>query len=358
MKKKSFTYKVAKQSIIYAITVILVILISISTRLGPSSWKIDSLQGDQNFTRHKPDAAPLNSNCPNCRNNKTSRVRGYKKLMLGDRKDPTWYVFFRYGDIGPTIEEQLLYDRNKNKTYCYNTNAQRISILIAYNESPCPLLCIPYEILFDCENNNMKKCTSQNKKPTTQPSTVAMGIRIRGLKFVLKNDCSTFLCFSAILLCETKISGKSPAVKKRWSLNEFNECYFGYFGYDGELWSDAIGDVETRKVVAISATLSMTAITLDSLLQQTHLWEKKFDDLFCSAVGLLNHSIKLSSIDTESNTFGGFVSMLDAKYGIQVGYEEVVMYQIFQLSNFGKDGNDYYAVSLEILLESRMSYKL
>jgi hypothetical protein len=50
--------------------------------------------------------------------------------------------------------------------------------------------------------------------------------------------------------------------------------------------------------------------------------------------------------------------MLDAKYGIQVGYEEVVMYQIFQLSNFGKDGNDYYAVSLEIPLESRMSYKL
>ena len=133
MVKKSFTYIVAKKSIICAIKVILVILISISTRLGPSSWKIDNLQGDQNFTRHKPDAAPLNLNCPNCRKNKTSRVRGCKKLMLGDRKDPTWYVFFRYGDIGPTIEEQLLYDRNKNKTYCYNTNAQRISILIAYN---------------------------------------------------------------------------------------------------------------------------------------------------------------------------------------------------------------------------------
>ena len=110
-------------------------------------------------------------------------------------------------------------------------------------------------------------------------------------------------------------------------------------------------------MVAISTTLSMTTITLDSLLQQTHLWEKNFDDLFFSAVGLLNHNIKLSSTDTESNTFGGFVSMLDAKYGIQVGYEEVVMYFV-QLSNFGKDGNDYYAVSLDILLESRMSYKL
>ncbi len=52
------------------------------------------------------------------------------------------------------------------------------------------------------------------------------------------------------------------------------------------------------------------------------------------------------------------MSILDTKYGIQVGYEEVVMYFV-QLSNFGKDGiADYDAVSLQILLESSMSYKL
>ncbi len=128
----------------------------------------------------------------------------------------------RYRGIGPTIEEHLIYDRNKNKRYCGNFNAQRISILISYYENPSPLLGIAYEILMDCKNNNMKKCTSQNKTPTTQPSTVALGIRIRGLNFVLKNNCSTFLCFSAIMLFETKISGKSATVKKCWCVIEFN----------------------------------------------------------------------------------------------------------------------------------------
>jgi hypothetical protein len=153
--------------------------------------------------------------------------------MLGDRKDPTWYDFLRYSDIGPTIEEQLMYYIEINKTYCNNTNAQRISILMAHDKNLSPLFVIPYEILFHCESNNMKKCTSQNKKTTTQTSAGAIGIQIRGLKFVLKNDCSTFLCFSAIMLCETKILGKSPAVKKRWCLIEFNDkfniFYFGYF---------------------------------------------------------------------------------------------------------------------------------
>jgi hypothetical protein len=124
------------------------------------------------------------------------------------------------------MEERPIYDRNKNKTYYSNLNAQRISILMSNDENPSPLLGVPYEILMDCENNNMKKCTSQNKKPTTQPSTVALGIRIRGLNFVLKNNCSTFLCFSAIVLCETKISEKSPTVKKRWCLIEFNDKKF------------------------------------------------------------------------------------------------------------------------------------
>ncbi len=65
----------------------------------------------------------------------------------------------------------------------------------------------------DCENNNMKKLPAKIKKTTTQPSTVALGIRIRGLKFVLKNDCSTFLCFPAIMLCKMKILGKSATIK-------------------------------------------------------------------------------------------------------------------------------------------------
>ncbi len=150
--KQKTVKKSTKKSIICAIAVILVILISISTRLGPSSWKIDNLQGDQNFTRHKPDAAPLNLNLPNCRKNKTSRVTGNKKLMLGNRKDPAFFVFSRSSDNnGSTIQDQLIRDQNINNIYSSNTNTQMINILMAYDGLAGSFFGIPYEILIDCK---------------------------------------------------------------------------------------------------------------------------------------------------------------------------------------------------------------
>ena len=76
--------------------------------------------------------------------------------------------------------------------------------------------CILYKILFDCVKNNEKHQTSQNKKRTTQPSIIALGIRIKGPKFILKRDCLIFFCISAIMLNETKILEKNIAVKRRW----------------------------------------------------------------------------------------------------------------------------------------------
>jgi hypothetical protein len=59
MIKKSFSYTVAKESIICAITVILVIQISILTRLGPSTPKTAKFGGDLRLRKsHYMDACP------------------------------------------------------------------------------------------------------------------------------------------------------------------------------------------------------------------------------------------------------------------------------------------------------------
>ena len=84
------------------------------------------------MTCHSMDAAPLNLNIPNCRKNKTFRVTGNKKLMLGNRKDPTFFVFSRNSENGSTIQDQLIYDQDRNNIYSSNTNTQMINILMAY----------------------------------------------------------------------------------------------------------------------------------------------------------------------------------------------------------------------------------
>ena len=99
---------------------------------GPSIWRIDNHQEDLNLTCHSTDAASLNLNIPKCRKNKTLRVTDNKKLMLGNRKDPTFFVFSRNSDNGSTIQDQLIRDQNRNRIYFSNTNTQMINILMAY----------------------------------------------------------------------------------------------------------------------------------------------------------------------------------------------------------------------------------
>ncbi len=72
MIKKSFSYIVAKKSIICATTINLVIQINILTRLGLSTHKTDEFGGDLRLRKsHYMDAGPREKNILNCRNTDT-----------------------------------------------------------------------------------------------------------------------------------------------------------------------------------------------------------------------------------------------------------------------------------------------
>jgi hypothetical protein len=128
---------------------------------GPSTWGIDNRQEDFNFTRHYTDAAPFKLKLPNCRKNKRPRITGNKKLVCGNKKDPTCNDFSRYSDNGSITEDQTIYDRNKNKIYSNNTIAQRIDVLMAHDERAGRFLRISYEFLFDSKKIKVKNRTSQ-----------------------------------------------------------------------------------------------------------------------------------------------------------------------------------------------------
>ena len=115
MQKKSFTYEEAIKAILCYLGVIIMIESNYVWVRGPSTWGIDNRQGDFNFTRHYTDAAPFKLKFSNCRKNKRSRITGNKKLVCGNKKDPTCYDFSRYSDNGSITEDQTIYDRNKIK---------------------------------------------------------------------------------------------------------------------------------------------------------------------------------------------------------------------------------------------------
>ena len=189
MIKKSFSYKVAKKSIICAITVILVIQISILTRLGPSTHKIDEFGEDLRLRKsHYMDAGPREKNILNCRNTDTN---GIKKLILS-----------------------------------------------AYDKRLCPLFGISGEILIDGKRSKESNRTFQYKKATTQSSGIALGQRIQDPKLFLEEAYSIFLCFSAFVLCETKISEKSPVVKRRMCQNVYHDLIVSVY-YDGRIYVDS-----------------------------------------------------------------------------------------------------------------------
>jgi hypothetical protein len=64
------------------------------------------------------------------------------------------------------------------------------------------------EILFDGKKSKDNHLTFQNKKATTQSSGIAVGSRIQDPNLFLEKADRIFLCFSAIVLCVTKISEK------------------------------------------------------------------------------------------------------------------------------------------------------
>jgi hypothetical protein len=204
MQKKLFTYKEAIKAILYFLGVIIMIESNYVLVRG----RIDNRQGDLNFTRHNTDAAPLILNIPNYRKNNTLIGTSNEKIICCNRKDPTFFGFLRYSGSSPTIETQISIDQNGNKIYFNDSKTPKIDLLVMFDKLASSFFGILYKILFDCGKNNEKHQTSQNKKRTTQPSIVALRIRIKGPKFILKRDCLIFSCISAIMLDETKISEK------------------------------------------------------------------------------------------------------------------------------------------------------
>ncbi len=183
---------------------------------GPSKWKIDNRQGDYNFTRQYANAAPLTLNIPKCRKNNISIATGQKKIICCNRKDPTFCLFLRNFDNDLTIENQISVDQIGNKIIFNDTKVSRIDYLMIFCDLAGSFLCILYKIFFEYEKNNAIHQTSQIKKHTTQPSIVALGIRIIYVNFILERDCLVFSCISAIMSDETKISEKNLAVKRGW----------------------------------------------------------------------------------------------------------------------------------------------
>jgi hypothetical protein len=100
-----------------------VILTNILIGLDSSNWKIDNLHGDFYFTY---DNIWIQLYLHNYRKNNAFRVTKNKKLICGNRKDPTSYGFLRNTDDGPTTVDQLNEGQNKNKKY--------ILIILRYKE--------------------------------------------------------------------------------------------------------------------------------------------------------------------------------------------------------------------------------
>jgi hypothetical protein len=109
-----------------------------------------------------------------------------KKLICGNRKDPTLCGFLKNTHNRSELVEYLNCYQNKNQAYFNNTNAHRTQNLSALNESLWFCFCIPYKILCDSRKNNMEKRTSQNEKDDLHALTTTVGFRIRKEKVVLR----------------------------------------------------------------------------------------------------------------------------------------------------------------------------
>jgi hypothetical protein len=130
--------------------------------------------------------------------------------------------------------------RDKNILNCKNTDTNGIKklILSAYDKRLCPLFGISGEILIDGKKSKASNRTYQYIIATTQSSGIALGHRIQDPKLPLEEADSIFLCFSAFLLCETKISEKSPVVKRRMCQNVYHDLIVSVY-FDGRAYVDS-----------------------------------------------------------------------------------------------------------------------
>jgi len=131
----------------------------------------------------------------------------------------------------------------------------------------------------------------------------------------------------------------------------------GYFGSEGELWSDARGGVEVHTITQIvQATKSKgTVITLASPLNQTHLCIAVEGESFCGAVGVLTRNIRITSVQSEDPTsasfgFGGHIAVIDLVKGVDgvsSSFSGFVTFKSVEFRNQGKLNSDHYAISFD-----------
>ena len=127
----------------------------------------------------------------------------------------------------------------------------------------------------------------------------------------------------------------------------------GYFGKEGELWSDPGGGAEVHTIVSIKTSSQGTLIQLNSPLNQTHLCTTVEGESFCGTVGVLTRSIKISSTDSEDKSsssfgFGGHIAVLDlikGVDGVSSSFSGSVLFKSIEFQNLGQLNSDRYAIS-------------
>mmetsp|Transcript_16459 Transcript_16459/g.22492 ORF Transcript_16459/g.22492 Transcript_16459/m.22492 type:complete len:2653 (+) Transcript_16459:1-7959(+) len=131
----------------------------------------------------------------------------------------------------------------------------------------------------------------------------------------------------------------------------------GYFNEAGTTWSTKgkIGNsVESRVIAAIRTIISpagnISQITLNSVLNHTHLCETIHGENFCGAVGHLTRTVKFVSLDgdvpkTTSYGYGANIHVIDVFDSVPYRYGSVDLRDV-ELNKFGKLNGDHYAVSI------------
>eukprot|EP00607_Mallomonas_marina_P005433 CAMPEP_0182439766 /NCGR_PEP_ID=MMETSP1167-20130531/86632_1 /TAXON_ID=2988 /ORGANISM="Mallomonas Sp, Strain CCMP3275" /LENGTH=3836 /DNA_ID=CAMNT_0024633535 /DNA_START=462 /DNA_END=11972 /DNA_ORIENTATION=- len=150
-------------------------------------------------------------------------------------------------------------------------------------------------------------------------------------------------------LSETAAAGQSTVTLKQsvdWEVGDSVVISpTGYFGSEGELWSDDNGGAEVRNIVSLEVVDTTTVIALDTPLSQTHLCTTVEGESFCGAVGLLSRNVRISSVDAaavrwgEDHGWGAHVMVIDLVKGIDnvhTSFSGSVMLDSVEFKNMGK----------------------
>ena len=160
-------------------------------------------------------------------------------------------------------------------------------------------------------------------------------------------------------LNSTALAGQSTVVLNgivQWKIgDQVVVSPTGYFGKEGKIWSEVGGGAEIHTILKIvtSPSSNSTTLTLNSPLNQTHLCTIVQGESFCGVVGVLTHSVKVSSRDSEdlsstSYGFGGHIVVIDlikGVDGVSSTFSGSVTLKSVEFRNLGQLNSDRYAIS-------------